>query len=322
MAGNNPNQTSKWSHSEGDDIPLICQMVQRCLLRAAHRSWVSGTWGAEAIILSWQSLAHFSRILVMVSKSEGPFLLSREFRVTNQCIENSQNEKRRQPICRSLDHRFGRRLESVLIHSLTLFMMSPHSLGRWLLQSCLPAPRDKRSHSFTKHRRIFWATASVPAPFSTRKNLYNIWRQCLDFLLPHHSIFLFPSSMYLALSTVLHATWFQLDCHLAWLPSSEPLFSSSLNDTWALGRGCWKVNRLNYSLNSAIGFKKSFSNSWPLYVWPTYITAFWGASLVFGVSSLCRILLDELPFTNSWNLWNQSNSPAPPHLALASFLLS
>lgn len=109
---------------------------------------------AEAVSLSRQSLAHFSQILVMVSKSEGLFLHSWGFRVTNQLIANSQNEKRRQLMCRSLDHRFGRGLQSVLIPSLTLFMSSLHSLCRWLLHSCLLAPRDTRSHTFTKHKNF------------------------------------------------------------------------------------------------------------------------------------------------------------------------
>lgn len=61
--------------------------------------------------------------------------------------------ERKQFICRLQDHRFGKSLKRVLIHSLILFMIHLHSLGGRLLPFCLMAPWD-RNHSFTRQRRI------------------------------------------------------------------------------------------------------------------------------------------------------------------------
>ena len=195
------------------------------------------------------------------------------------------------------DLRFGRSHEGIFIRSHTVHDPSAES---WQMATPLHLmfPQGK-GRAFTRHRRILWGTATVPALFSTHKSLYRNWKQCPVFPLPHISLFLFPSSRILALlgcsssnmtairspSWLVALLWINIQLMAKWLMNTVVRLPGNQQlEVYIV---------LNLSQNVPQMQSGLVCPPWPLCVWLTCITACGDASLSSWISSLGRVFFDE-----------------------------
>lgn len=175
-------------------------------------------------------------------------------------------------------------------------MIHLQDLGRWPLHSTWWFPGEG---AFTRHRRILWGTATIPALLSNHKGLYRNWKQCPAFPPPPHlplpfSKFKDSGSFDCSSGNVIAVRSPSWLVALLWI--NIQLMAKWLMNTVVRLPGNQQL-KVYVVLNLPPNVPQMRSGlvcpPWPLYVWLTCITAFGDASLSSWISSLGRVFFHE-----------------------------